>query len=253
MNDIRPCAEKKHQDLAKEWDLLAEERHSQISSGQDLSFEHVLVPMMFRLCGDIDTTFVLDIGSGTGNFTLRLAQVADRVIGIDPSSTSISIARANCLKAGNVQFIQTSLEEAPGLIQGESVTAAVACMTLMTTPDLTAFVKALAVLLKKNAKFVATFSHPCFWPSYWGYERKAWFNYSKEIFIEAPFAITRCSTKVRTTHIHRPLEQYISTFTNEGFRLEEFVEPIPSQEIQALYSKAWEFPRFIGFRWIKTV
>lgn len=253
MTDIRPCAAKKHADLALEWDQLAEERHRQIAAGEDLSFEHVVVPTMLRLFEGADAALVLDIGSGTGDFTARLAQVATRVIGVEPSRTSVTVARARCLEARNVRFIQAPLEEAASMLRGESVTAAVACMTLMTTPDLSGFTKALAVLLQHEAKFVATLSHPWFWPRYWGYETEAWFSYAKETFIEAPFVISRCRTAVRTTHVHRPLEQYVSVFANAGFRLEALVEPMPSPEIQALYPQPWRFPRFIGLRWTKAV
>lgn len=253
MKDIRPCAAKTHSDLALEWDQLAEERHRQIASGDDLSFEHVLVPAALHLFDGADAALVLDIGSGTGDFTARLARVATRVIGVEPSHASVAVARASCLEARNVRFIQAPLEEAASMLQGEHVTAAVACMTLMTTPDLSGFAKALAVLLQNEAKFVATLSHPWFWPRYWGYETEAWFNYTKETFIEAPFVISRCRTEVRTTHIHRPLEQYVSVFANAGFKLEALVEPMPLPEIQALYPQPWQFPRFIGLRWTKAV
>ena len=139
------------------------------------------------------------------------------------------------------------------MLQGEPATAAVACMTLMTTPDLGDFVKALTALLPDGAKFVATLSHPWFWPRYWGYDREPWFSYGKETFIEAPFMISRCHTEIRTTHVHRPLEQYLNVFANAGFRLEALVEPMPSPEIQALYPQLWEFPRFLGMCWAKAV
>jgi SAM-dependent methyltransferase len=225
---------------------------SSIASGEDLTFEHVVVPMTLRLFEDADAAVALDIGSGTGDFTARLAQVATRVIGVEPSRTSVAVARARCLKAPNVRFIEASLEKAASMLRGVPVTAAVACMTLMTTPDLSRFAKVLAALMQNEAKFVATLSHPWFWPRYWEYETEEWFNYMQETFIEAPFVISRCRTTVRTTHVHRPLEQYVSVFTNAGFRLEALAEPMPSPEIQALYPQPWRFPRFIGLRWTKT-
>src|SRR5262245_8684655 len=91
MKDIRPCAAKKHADLALEWDQLAEERHRQITSGEDLSFEHVVVPTTLRLLDGADAALVLDIGSGTGDFTARLAKVAKQVIGLEPAPTSIAV------------------------------------------------------------------------------------------------------------------------------------------------------------------
>jgi SAM-dependent methyltransferase len=253
VKDIKPCGIKKQSDLALEWDRLAEERHRQIVSGEDLSFDHLLVPTMFQLLKGVDTTLVLDIGSGTGDFTRQLARIATRVIGIEPSHVSVSVANAGDSELRNVQYIEASLEEASGLLHGESVTAAVASMTLMTTPDLRGFAESLSALLRGGSKFVATFTHPWFWPKYWGYESEAWFSYPKETFIEAPFVISKCRTEVRTTHVHRPLEQYVSVFADAGFCIERLVEPMPSPEVQRLYPQSWEYPRFIGVRWAKAV
>jgi hypothetical protein len=123
----------------------------------------------------------------------------------------------------------------------------------MTAPDLRGFAKALAVLLQARARFIATLTHPCFWPRYWGYESEPWFCYERETFIEAPFVISKRRTEVRTTHIHRPLQQYVNVFAEEGFRLDALAEPIPEPEVQALYPKPWDFPRFLGLRWEKVV
>ncbi len=253
MTGLRPCPAKSHAELAREWDRLAEERHRQIASGEDLSFEHVVVPTTWRLFEGADRAVVLDIGSGTGEFTLRLAQVAGRVIAVDPSRASVALARRVCHPAQNVRFVEASLEEAASSPDEGPVTAAVAVMTLMTAPDLRGFAKALAALLQARARFVATLTHPWFWPKYWGYEDEPWFHYEVETFIEAPFVISRRRTEVRTTHIHRPLEQYVNVFAEEGFRLDALAEPMPPPEVQALYPAPWRFPRFLGLRWEKVV
>jgi SAM-dependent methyltransferase len=252
MTQPRQCGPKKQADMALEWDDLAEERHRQIASGEDLSFKHVLVPTTLRLLERSDTTVVLDIGSGTGHFTARLARVAKKVIGVEPSRVSVAVARTTCFDAGNVRLVQASLEEAVSSLQEENATAAVAVMTLMTTPDLKGFASALSGLLRNGAKFVATLSHPWFWPRYWGYETAEWFSYGAEIFIEAPFVISKHRTDIRTTHIHRPLEQYMAVFADVGFKLEALVEPMPTAQIEALYPRPWQFPRFISLRWVKA-
>jgi len=71
--------------------------------------------------------------------------------------------------------------------------------------------------------------------------------------VEAPFVISRCRTDIRTTHIHRPLAQYVSVFAEEGFQLNALVEPMPAAEVQALYPAPWQFPRFMGLRWEKVI
>ncbi len=248
---MRPCHPKSHGELVKGWDQLAQERHRQISSGVDLSFDNVIVPTTLCLLGDCDPSIVLDVGSGTGEFTAQLAKAAGRVIAVEPSHASTVLARSVCGSTGNVQFVEASLEDAVDELGGVTVTAAVAVMSLMTTPDLRKFAGALAKLLRSPARFVAMLTHPCFWPKYWGYDEASWFQYETEIFIEAPFVISRCPTDIVTTHIHRPLEQYVTAFADAGFLLEKLVEPMPRAEVQALYPKYWAFPRFIGLRWLR--
>jgi len=247
----RPCPPKSHAELVQEWDQLAGERHRQIASGEDVSFEHVIVPTTLRLLESADRAVVLEIGSGTGEFTARLAGVAGRVIAMEPSHASVVLARRVCQPLQSVRFIEAPLEEAASGLD-EPATAAVAAMSLMTTPDLRAFAGALATCLQTRARFVATLTHPWFWPKYWGYEDEPWFHYGVETFIEAPFKISRQRTSFRTTHVHRPLEHYINVFAEEGFQLDALSEPMPRPHLQALYPSPWRFPRFLGLRWEKV-
>jgi len=253
MKSIRPCQAKTHSDLSREWDQLAEERHRQIASGDDLSFHHVVLPTVSRLFEGADPSVVFDIGCGTGEFTLHLSQSATRVIAVEPSQASMKVARRVCAAAHNIRFVEASLEEASGALDEGPATSAVAVMTLMTAPDLRGFAKALAALMQVRGRFVAILTHPCFWPRYWGYEEEPWFRYDREIFIEAPFVISKSRTEVRTTHIHRPIEHYVGVFAEQGFRLDALSEPMPAREIEALYPKAWRYPRFLGLRWEKVV
>jgi SAM-dependent methyltransferase len=253
MSGIKPRPAKSPADLAGEWDQLAEERHRQIVSGEDLSFEYVVVPTTWRLFEGAERAMVLDIGSGTGDFTARLARVVGQVIAVEPSRASMALARRVCQSGQNIRFVEGSLEEAASMLHEGPATAAVAVMTLMTAPDLRGFAKALAALLQTGAWFIATLTHPWFWPRYWGYEEEPWFHYEVETFIEAPFVISRRRTKIRTTHVHRPLDQYVNVFAEEGFRLDALAEPMPTADVHALYPTPWRFPRFLGLRWKKVL
>lgn len=252
MKEIKPCSTKSNATLANEWDHLAEERHRQIATGEDVSFRCVVAPTTLRLLGESNLAMVLDIGCGTGAFTLQLARLAGRVIAVDPSKASLAVARRVCQGVQNVLFFEQFLEDAPMLLDASSATAAVALMTLMTAPDLRGFAKALSGYLRPRAVFVAMITHPCFWPRYWGYENEPWFSYNLETFIEAPFVISARPTDILTTHVHRPLASYLDVFSEEGFRLDRIEEPMPTSEVQALYPKKWEFPRFLGIRWEKV-
>lgn len=247
----RACREKTHTELAAEWDQLAPERYRQLVSGEDISFDHVVVPTALQLLDGLDRATVLEVGSGTGVFTSKLAQRSERVIAVDPSQTNMEIARCACVHSDNIQFIEGTLEKVSEYRYIEQATAGVAVMTLMTVPNLRGFVQALATVLRPNAYFVAILTHPWFWAKYWGYEQEAWFRYDREIFIEAPFAISKCQTQVLTTHIHRPIGHYVKAFVDQGFRLDAWEEPLPTPEVEALYASEWAFPRFLAMRWQK--
>ena len=143
-----PC--EAHADLVCEWDRLAEERHRQIASGDDLSFHHVVVPTMWRLLEGADRTLVLDVGSGTGEFTLQLARSSGTVVAVEPSKASMALARRVCQRVANVQYVEAPLEEARGFLGAEGATTAVAVMTLMTAPDVRGLAKALAGVLRTS-------------------------------------------------------------------------------------------------------
>jgi len=243
---------KSHNELVDGWNRLAIERHRQIVSGDDISFHRIIVPTALSLLNGCDKRSIIEIGSGTGQFTEQLAALADQVLAVEPSRVSLRIAKKSCAVSNNVIFFEDSLECASSQLVNFEVTSAVALMSLMTAPDLQAVAHALSTILPSNGRFVAVLTHPWFWPQYCGYHKMQWFSYDREIFVEAPFTISKRSTNILTTHIHRPLEQYLSAFSQTGFYLETMIEPLPSAEIQALYPKPWQFPRFIGLKWVKA-
>ena len=242
---------KSHMKLADAWNRLAVERNRQIASGDDVSFHHVVAPTALSLLEGCNTSSILEIGSGTGHFTRRLAMLGSHVIAVEPSRVCVRLAQENCSEFGNVSFVECPVECAVDKLSDFSFTSAIGVMTLMTAPDLLAVARSLRELLSPDTRFVAIITHPWFWPSYWRYHDKKWFSYEKEIFVEAPFKISRRTTEMLTTHIHRPLEQYLSAFSENGFNLEKLVEPLPSAEEQDLYPEPWRFPRFIGLRWVR--
>lgn len=252
MTRARPCPRKTPEELSREWDRLAPERHRQISSHEDLSFDHVVVPTALRLLEEVGAATVVDVGAGTGEFTRELAHVARKVVAIEPSTASMRVARRVCQAVDNVVHVESTLEDSVARLVEERPVAATAVMVLMTAPDLGAFARALADILPAGAKFVAVLIHPCFWPKYCAYDTESWFRYEVETFIEAPFSISRHATGIVTTHIHRPLGQYLDAFAAEGFRLDHLIEPVPPPEVQALYPAPWRFPRFLGLRWLRS-
>jgi len=239
--------------LAAEWDKLAPYREELISSGRDLSYHRILSPSLRSMLTDLAEfpARVLDVGCGTGKFleTLAIDNPTGRFVGIDPSSTSINVATSRPKPSDNIEFRACSAEDfATDDSRHGTYDGVIANMLLQNVADLDDVLAACRLLLKAGGVFIFAISHPCFWPRYWGYDEEPWFEYDKELWIEAPFRTSLSATvdpTLRTTHVHRPLHRYLNGLGNAGMTLEKIAEPIPDDGIEGAYPVAWEFPRFL--------
>ncbi|HVA19514.1 MAG TPA: class I SAM-dependent methyltransferase [Solirubrobacteraceae bacterium] len=235
-----------NQDLEHEWDALAELRLSQLASHLDVSYDHVIVPSLLGMLGDVEGGSVLDVGCGLGSATAQIAQSAASVVGVDLSPRQISLAREHHA-APNVRYLCGRLEDLVDDLPRASFDAVAANMTLMDVLDLDGFLTSATTALKPWGRLAFTITHPCFWPRYWGYDSAPWFDYSQEIAIRAPFQISlNRSSKLETTHVHRPLSTYVRSAQRAGLRLACLTEPMPDEQTAARYPSPWLFPRYIA-------
>lgn len=248
---VEPALNKSPGDLALEWDEIAPIRQRQLAGGQDLSFKYVLLPAIRELLAGGDLRRVADLGCGVGALTRELAAVSGQVVGVDAAPRSVALAQETAA-AANLAFHTADVADFARRWPGQPFTAAVANMSLMACLDLDSFVRAAAALLGTGGRFVATITHPWFWPYYWGYAAADWFRYDRELVLEAPFRISAQATDCITTHVHRPLAAYQDALTRAGFVIDRILEPYPEEQAQALYPERWQFPRFLAFRAIKV-
>lgn len=241
---------KTNQEMAHEWDGISEIRFNQIERNQDLSFHHILKPCILDLIKCSNKDKVLDFGCGTGNLTKEVAKYSHKVIGLDLSENSINIAQKHFGNIENLTFINSTLEEYLNkkIEDNDKFTLVISNMVLMNIVDLESELKSIKAVLQKGGEFVFTIIHPCYWSIYWNYINETWFNYKNEIFIEAPFEISLDKTNSRTTHIHRPLEQYINTLCKEGFVIKKMIEPTPKSYSMSLFPNEKRYPRFLGIK-----
>lgn len=239
--------EKVNSDIAKEWDKLAHLRLIQLENAVDISMDNIIIPTISNLITNTDNSDVIDLGCGTGYATKIFAKFCNNITGIDISKKSILEAQKNSFN--NVKFINSSIENFALFNKG--FTLAISNMTFMDVANLEKVIASTSELLKENGHLIITITHPCFWPFYWNYHDKEWFNYSKEIEIEDFFKITNSKTNYKTTHFHRPLEMYINTLINNFFKIEIIQEPMPNDQQATLYATKWKFPRFLAMKCVK--
>ena len=248
--NIRPT-HKSRADIEKEWDAIAPIRDTQISKGKDISFSKVLLPAINQLTINSDFNRVLDVGCGVGFVTELLSIKASSIVGVDLSKRSVEFAQKRLSNTHHASFFYGSIEEFAEQVAPHSFSLAVANMTLMAAIDLVGLLRSVARLVRTGAHFIFTTTHPCFWPHYWGYENTDWFQYHQEILVEAPFKISFDVARVPTTHVHRPLSQYINSLIEVGFRIEAVIEPFPPPDTDPEYLRTWHHPRFLAVRCVR--
>ena len=113
-------------------------------------------------------------------------------------------------------------------------------MVLMDALDLDRVCDAISRIVPQG-RVLATITHPAFWPLYWGYANDPDFDYSKQLVVEAPFKTRSQNFGVTTTHIHRPISSYLSSFHRSGIDITN-LEEIRGPEKRSDFP----FPRFIG-------
>ncbi len=81
-------------------------------------------PFFLRLRDEVTPqTSVLDVGAGTGRFTISLAPQARYIIAVEPNATMLDYLRrdANAQKLTNISYVQTTWQDAPDDLRADIV------------------------------------------------------------------------------------------------------------------------------------
>src|SRR5947209_871775 len=81
-------------------------------------------PFYLRLSDKVSSrTSVLDVGAGTGRFSLALAPQVDRIISVEPSAAMMDFLRQDAADKDlrNISYVQTTWQEAPDYLQADIV------------------------------------------------------------------------------------------------------------------------------------
>jgi 2-polyprenyl-3-methyl-5-hydroxy-6-metoxy-1,4-benzoquinol methylase len=198
--------------------------------------------------GTLRSKHVLDIGSGCGFLSYRLAQVARLVLGIDISREMIRESRKRFGTQPNLRFQRVAVEHF-SVEKGRAFDVCTANMSLITVEKLPEALRVVRSVLRRNGRLIFSITHPCFWNAYRGDEPSESFDYWKPHRVVAPFRITLDRTPLprSTSYFHRPLSLYIAAILKAQFQISDFVEPNAPSTAPDDYRISFKFPRFAIF------
>jgi FkbM family methyltransferase len=81
-------------------------------------------PLYLRLCEIVGSqTSILDVGAGTGRFSLALAPRVNHIIAVEPSEAMLDFLRQDAADKDlrNISFLQTTWQEAPDNLQADII------------------------------------------------------------------------------------------------------------------------------------
>ncbi len=232
--------------MGNAWDQIAPHRHLQLKEGRDMTFDNLLLPKLKDILNgldNIDDFEVLDIGCGTGFLTEILSHHVKKIVGIDPSQKSISIARdyVDCIQ--NIQVECVSIEEFARK-HSEKFDLAIAHMTLQAIEDIDKAISGISIILRENGWFLFSILHPCFWSSIKSDIGDNKFQYHIPSYHENIFRFSD-DLKFFVPYFHRSLEIYSSALRYSGFSILNIFEPFPTDDLIKKYPRPWFYPGFL--------
>ena len=138
------------------WAPTYENDEVERSSSSTKAVEEIVVLSLLR---NIRFHDVLDAGTGTGRYAIRMAQMGKHVVGIDANEQMLARAREKASEIGlDIEFRQASVLAVP--LADESVDLAISALALSHVKDLAGAVRELVRVLRCGGHLIITDMHP---------------------------------------------------------------------------------------------
>lgn len=138
--------------------------YDQIGTGYNTTrrADAYITERLFELLSPKKEQLYLDIGCGTGNYTIALANMGIDLYGVEPSMEMLDIARS---KNGKVNWLTGAAELIPG--GNDTFSGAIATLTIHHWADIRMALTEVGRVLKQNADFVLFTALPQQMKGYW--------------------------------------------------------------------------------------
>lgn len=233
-------------EVGKLWEANAEAWTKLARAGYDICRDHYNTPTFLGMLPPVEKLHGLDIGCGEGNNTRLLAARGAQMSAIDIAETFIRYARE--AEAEQPLGIGYQVASALSLPFGdEAFDFATAFMSFQDMPEQPVALREAWRVLKPGGFFQFSITHPCFIATSTGWQtdengrrvalRVANYFDRDECQIEtwtfgsAPQELKDRYPPFRIAYFDHTLSGWLNMVLGAGFQLEEFAEPVPSDEV----------------------
>lgn len=209
-------------------------------------------PATHELLGNVSGLAVLDAGCGSGIGAQMLARAGGKITGIDASPEMLKLAKTRC-RGLDVTFVHADLSQPLDFLSDTSFDKIISSLTFDYLPDLAPVFSELARLVKPGGTLVFSMSHPMRdWTDERARGEKTYFETNlwgcrwKGFGHPQPFVHS----------YRRPLMQILNPLVENGWLLDQFIEPLPLAQVKEqdakLFAELCMEPCFICVRAKRT-
>jgi SAM-dependent methyltransferase len=203
---------------------------------------HIEFPATTELVPDVAGERVLDAGCGTGAYSAWLVDAGADVVGVDVSDEMLAHARDAVGDGADAEFVQADLGRPLDFAADDAFDGVVSALALEYVRDWDAVFAEFHRVLRPGGFLVFSTGHPL---DQFAPENEQAENY---------FAVERCSKDwaVDVPYYRRPFGEILRPLLENGFRVNEVVEPQPTaafrEQRPERYEKESTHPVFLCVR-----
>ncbi|MCG8405786.1 MAG: class I SAM-dependent methyltransferase [Phycisphaerales bacterium] len=199
------------------------DRWSTIYDGEDNPLIRLEAPVVEGLLGDTNGMQVLDVGCGTGRWSLRLASVGARVTAIDFSEGMLQKARAKT-GAGRVRFIRHDLSR-PLPFPDNAFDRLTCCLVLEHVTDLEPLYREFRRVCRPDGHMVISNMHPAM----------------TLLGIQARFTDPETGRDTRPESAGHQISDYVIAATRAGLRADHLGEHLVDESLATQSPRARKY------------
>ena len=203
-------------------------------------------PNTLKLIGNVQGKTVLDAACGPGKYAEILLAQGANVTGFDISPRMVQLAKQRNKADGD--FFVHDLSQPIHRFEDESFDTVFCALAMHYLKDWNPSMQEFCRLLKPNGSLVISIEHPFF--------EHLYFKSKKYFEVEAVKATwSGFGKRIKMPSYRRPLVECIQPITDNGFYIDQLIEPKPIPEFEKYDQRRFKelnaFPSFMHIRAIK--